>query len=133
MEDQPPYALSLEVLAFTGDYLSLSLDLPADVLQQLGKNHIIQLDVALHTEKPLAIYCRLNLLQGPNTEQVLRQIRSPGYSEAQDSTVEYDLAYADLADRPVEKVWLDLIFEEPYMNAVTIRDIALTRYPRAEI
>jgi len=30
-------------------------------------------------------------------------------------------------------VWLDLIFESPEMNQVTIRDLTFCRYPRAEI
>ena len=130
--DNAPFGLRLEVMAFTGSYLSLSLDLPADILDGLGKNHVIQLETAFQTEIPLTVYGRLNLVQGPNTEQVLRELRVLDGATSDYSIGEYDLAYADLSDRPVEKVWLDLIFTSPYMNAVTIRDIALARYPRAE-
>ena len=131
--DQAAYGLKLEVMAFTGSYLSLSLDLPVDVLDRLGRNHILRLETALQTEKALTIYGRLNVVQGPNTEQILHEIREPEHASGEYSVTEYDLAYADLSDRPVEKVWLDLIFSSPYMNAVTIRDVAFARYPRAEM
>ena len=47
--------------------------------------------------------------------------------------VEFDLAYTKLNEKRVERIWLDLIFEGPEMNQVTIRDLTLSRYPRAEL
>ena len=44
-----------------------------------------------------------------------------------------DLGYAELSARSVEKAWLDLIFEAPFMNAVGLRDVILSRHPRAQI
>ncbi|MDO7631792.1 MAG: DUF6478 family protein, partial [Loktanella sp.] len=47
--------------------------------------------------------------------------------------VEFDLGYSDINEKRVERMWLDLIFESPEMNQVTIRDLTFCRYPRAEI
>lgn len=132
-EEKAPFELRLEVMAFSGSYLSLSLDLPGDVLQGLGSEHVLRFEIGLRAEAPITVYGRLNLVQGPNTEQVLHQLGDPVSKEMGRHVVEYDLAYADLSDRPVEKVWLDLIFAEPYMNAVTVSDMVLSRYPRAEL
>ena len=47
--------------------------------------------------------------------------------------MEFDLAYCDLNEKRIEKAWLDLIFEGPAMNQITLRDVTMCRYPRAEI
>ena len=47
--------------------------------------------------------------------------------------VEFDLAYTKLNEKRVEAMWIDLIFEGPEMNQVTIRDITFSRHPRAEL
>ncbi|MFN3527036.1 MAG: DUF6478 family protein [Paracoccus sp. (in: a-proteobacteria)] len=33
----------------------------------------------------------------------------------------------------MEKAWVDVIFESPAMNAVALRDIVLSRHPRAQM
>lgn len=128
-----PFGIRLETLSFAGEYLSLSLELPASVKDWLGKSHVLRLDLNIQSESWVEIYGRLNMAQGPNTEQVLRKIDSPGSDNPSYKTIEFDLAYADLAERPIEKVWLDLIFTSPYMNAVDLNDMMLSRYPRAEV
>jgi hypothetical protein len=47
--------------------------------------------------------------------------------------VEFDLAYTKLNEKRVEAMWVDLIFEGPQMNQVTIRDMTFSRNPRAEL
>ena len=36
-------------------------------------------------------------------------------------------------EKRVEKLWIDLIFERPEMNEVILRDVTLSRRPRAEL
>jgi hypothetical protein len=36
-------------------------------------------------------------------------------------------------EKRVERIWLDLIFEGPEMNQVTLRDLTFSRRPRAEL
>jgi hypothetical protein len=75
------------------------------------------------------VFARLNIKHGPNTEQILTELSL--YND--DVIAEFDLAYAEINEQRVERMWLDLIFEGPAMNQVTIRDITFCRYPRAEL
>ena len=47
--------------------------------------------------------------------------------------MEFDLAYTRIDDRRVERIWVDLIFEGPEMNQIILRDVTVTRRPRAEL
>lgn len=131
--DLAPFGLRLEVMGFTGSYLSISVDLPDHALDQLGKSHVLRLETVLQAERPITVYGRINLSQGPNTAQILRQLGDPIQDYACQRRMEFDLAYADLSDRRPEKAWLDLIFEAPHMNAVMVSDLVMSRHPRAEI
>ncbi|MBU3030329.1 hypothetical protein KNW02_09375 [Paracoccus sp. XHP0099] len=131
--DLAPYALTLEMMGFSGSYLSLALALPADLNPDLGRHHVIRLDATLHSERSIVVYGRLNIAQGPNTETILRQLGHPIDGRECRRTVEFDLGFAELSQRPVDKVWLDLIFEAPRMNAVTVTEAMLSRHPRAEM
>ena len=46
--------------------------------------------------------------------------------------VEFDLAYSKINEKRVERAWIDLIFENPQMSQVTIRDLTMSRRPRTE-
>ena len=127
--DLAPYGLWLDVFQFDGSFLSLVIDLPASACEGLKKRHLIRVDALVNLEKPLEILARLNIRHGPNTEQIVRELPK----DAKDSFVEFDLAYTNLNEKRVDKMWLDLIFEGPQMNQVTLRDITFSRYPRAEL
>ena len=83
----------------------------------------------IEAEKPLEVFVRLNIKHGPNTEQVVREIPL----NQEEAMVEFDLAYTKLNEKRVDAIWIDLIFEGPEMNQVTLRDLTFSRYPRAEI
>lgn len=127
--DLAPYGLRIDVFRFDGSFLSLVLDLPMAGLQGLGAGHVVRLDAAVEAERPLEIFARLNLRHGPNTDEIVRELPK-GTAEA---TVEFDLGYTRLTDRQVEAAWLDLIFEGPRMNQVVVRDLTLSRRPRAAL
>ncbi len=127
--DLAPYGLRLDVFRFDGSFLSLVLDVPEEACQGLKKRHLIRLDTIVEMEKPLEIFARLNVKHGPNTEQIVREL--PLHQD--DISIEFDLAYTKLNEKRVERMWIDLIFEGPEMNQITIRDITLSRYPRAEL
>lgn len=131
--DLSEYGLALEVMGFAGSFLSFSLTLPPDALADLGGHHIVRLDATLQAERPITVYARLNVQQGPNTENLLRKMGDPIQGRHCDRTVEFDLGYSQLSSRTVDKVWLDLIFEAPFMNAVVLRDVILSRHLRAQI
>ena len=128
-EDLAPYGLRLDVFRFDGSFLSLVLDLPPDAVHGMTRRHIVRIAVIVEIEKPLEIFARLNIQHGPNTETMVQELpRRPG-----EAIVEFDLAYSDLNEKRIQKAWLDLIFEGPEMNQITLRDVTLCRYMRADI
>lgn len=127
--DLAPFGFRMDVFRFDGSFLSLALDLPHDVTQGLKLRHIVRLDIIVEMEKPLEIFARLNIKHGPNVEQIVRELPLGN----QDVAVEFDLAYTKINEKRVEKLWVDLIFEGPEMNQIILRDVTLSRRPRAEI
>ena len=128
-QDIAPFALRMDVFRFDGSFLSLVLDLPETACQGLKKRHLVRLDALVDMEKPLEIFARLNIKHGPNTEQIVREL--PLHDK--EVFVEFDLAYTKLNEKRVDRMWLDLIFEGPQMNQITLRNITFSRYPRAEL
>lgn len=126
--DLAPFGLRMDVFRFDGSFLSLAIDLPPEAVQGLQRRHLVRVDTIVEMEKPLEIFARLNIKHGPNVEQVVREL--PLSSE--DVAVDFDLAYTKLNEKRVEKMWLDLIFEGPEMNQIILRDVAMSRRPRAE-
>ncbi len=127
--DRAPYGVRLDVFRFDGSFLSLVVNPPPESVAGLKKRHVIRLAVAVETEKPLELFGRLNVRHGPNTEQLVREFPMDG-TEMQ---VEFDLGFSDLNEKRIERMWIDLIFEDPAMNQILIRDLAVTRRPRAEM
>lgn len=127
--DLAPYGLRMDVFAFDGSFLSLVVDLPVEAVQGLQRRHLIRLDTIVELEKPLEIFARLNIRHGPNTEQLVREVP---LREA-DIMVEFDLAYSKLNEKRLERAWVDLIFENPQMSQVVLRDLTFSRRPRADL
>ena len=128
-EDLAPFGLRLDVFRFSGSFLSLVIQLPPDSVNGLKRRHLIRLSALIACEQPLEIFARLNIRHGPNTEQLVREF--PFGDRLVE--IDFDLAYSNLNEKRVENAWLDLIFESPEMNMIDIRDIALSRRPRAEV
>lgn len=128
-EDLAPFGLRLDVFNFDGSFLSLVLDLPPEAASGLKRAHILRVNSILELEKPLEVFIRLNIRHGPNTEQIVREM--PLNSD--DKSVEFDLAYTNLNEKRIDKVWIDVIFENPQMNQVTLRDLTFSRRPRAQL
>jgi hypothetical protein len=127
--DLAPFGLRMDVFRFDGSFLSLVVDLPAQAVAGLQRRHLMRLTARIEMEKPIEIFARLNIRHGPNTEQIVRSLPL----HAPDVMVEFDLAYSSMNEKRVEKAWVDLIFEGPEMNQVTLRDLTFSRRPRAEL
>ncbi|WP_424985619.1 DUF6478 family protein [Microbulbifer sp. S227A] len=129
VQDLAPFGLRMDVFRFDGSFLSLAIDLPGAAAERLHRDHILRVETILEVESPLGIYARLNIQNGPNTEQISRKLA------AQDSAarVDFDLAGTRLNERRIEKIWLDLIFETPEMNQVILRDLTFARHRRAAL
>ncbi|MDP4033103.1 MAG: DUF6478 family protein [Pseudorhodobacter sp.] len=127
--DLAPFGFRMDVFHFDGSFLSLVLDLPAAATEGLKLKHLIRLDAVVEMEKPLEIFARLNIKHGPNVEQIVREL--PLADE--EVMVEFDLAYTKLNEKRVDRMWVDLIFEGPEMNQIILRDVTLSRRPRASL
>lgn len=128
-EDLAPYGLRMDVFSFDGSFLSLVVDLPQAAVEGLQKSHLVRLDTIVEMEKPLEIFARLNIKHGPNTEQLVRELPL----DEVNCMVEFDLAYTKLNEKRIERAWVDLIFENPQMSQVTLRDLTFSRNPRADL
>ena len=128
-DDLAPFGLRMDVFRFDGNFLSLVLDLPDGAVNGLRKRHLVRMTTIVDLEQPLEIFARLNVRHGPNTEQLVRELQIIDGR----SMVEFDLAYSNLNEKRVERAWVDLIFEGPQMNQITLRDITFSRRPRAEL
>lgn len=126
------YGLQIEMMGAFCGFLSLALDLPGDGLEGLGPDRVLHLDAVMDAERPITLYARINLVQGPNTETMLRQLGHPVEGPGARRQADFDLAYAGLANRPVDRAWLDLIFEAPRRNAVILDDLLVSRRRRAQ-
>lgn len=121
-----PFALRLATAGFGGSFLSLAIDLPEALVLGLHPRHIIGCTVDAGVGQVCRIYARLNLRQGPNTGQMLREVPPP------QRMAEFDLAYAGLEAGQPEAAWVDLIFESPGETVIDVADVIFSRRPRAE-
>lgn len=128
-KDLAACGLSIEVFGFEGSFLSLSVELPPEAAQGLTKQHLMRVDALIEPEHALEVFARLNIQHGPNSEQVLRKLdlTAPSIS------IDFDLAHLPLNERRIEKIWLDLIFDDPAMNRVVLRDLTFCRHHRADL
>jgi hypothetical protein len=127
--DLAPFGVRLEIFGFEGSFLSLALDAPPDALAGLSKRNVLVVEAILQSERPINVYARLNIRHGPNVASQLAHL--PRETEA--TRAEFDLAYTDINDRRLEQMWVDLIFEDPAMNEVVLRDVTFSRIFRADL
>lgn len=124
-----PFGLAIEVFGFRGSFLSLAASLPGDAVQGLKARHLIRLDAVIEADRPVKGFARLNIKHGPNTAQLVSELPQDG----SEKLAEFDLAYAGLDDSRIERAWLDLIFNDAGMTCITLRDVVVSRRPRAEL
>ena len=86
------------------------------------------MDTSVYVENPKPIFGRLNLVHGPNTEQMVQEFSSGPTCEA-----EFDLGFSEINEARIESGWVELILENPGFNQITIRDLTLGRRQRAEL
>lgn len=127
--DLSPFSLAVEVFGFEGSFLSLSIELPQEAVQGLTRQHLIRVDCHIEAERPQELFARLNIRHGPNAEQVLRKLDPTGPS----NSVDFDLAHLPLNERRMDKVWLDIILDNPRMNRIVLQDLTVCRHHRADL
>lgn len=128
-EDRAPYGLAIDVFGFHGSFLSLALTLPPAGIEGLKARHLVRAEMVIDCDRPVKAYARLNVKHGPNLAQPVSSLPEQG----RDKLAEFDLAHVDLNDRRIERAWLDLILNDAAMTRVVIRDVVVSRRPRAEL
>lgn len=128
-KDLAPFSLAIEAFDFQGSFLSLSVELPTEAAVNLTRQHLMRVHTMIECERPTIVFARLNIQHGPNSEQVLRELDL----SAAEIAVDFDIAHLDLNERRIEKLWLDLIIDQPAMNRVVLRDLTFCRYHRADL
>ena len=114
-------------------------EIAADVYEKMSllanKADLYDVKKALATKKALSFipFLEEKLLNSDNKLLTATKIAVAGNVIDLAAAVEFDLAYTRFNETRVEQVWLDLFFESPSMNRVEIRDITLSRHPRAEL
>ena len=124
-----PYGVALELFQFDGSFLSLAIDLPDSLCGTFAKDKLIGLSGAIFAERATGFTVRLNIKHGPNTEQLI-QAHDLNWSNI---GVEFDLEHLKINVNRVEKIWLDLVFETPNFNRISLTDLAFSKRPRGEI
>lgn len=127
--DLAPFGLRMDVFRFDGSFLSLVIELPNSSVEGLKRKHLVRMTTVVEMEKPLEIFARLNVQHGPNKEQIVRELPL----DQGEVVVEFDLAYTKMNEKRVDRMWVDLVFENPEMSQVILRDVNFSRRPRAEV
>ena len=127
--DRAPFGLALDVFGFRGSFLSLAVTLPEAAVTGLKARHLIRVEAVVEGDRPVRLFARLNIKHGPNVEQLVSTLPTDG----REKLAEFDLAYARIDEQRVERAWLDLIFNDAAMTQVTLRDLVVSRRPRAEL
>ena len=125
--DLAAYALVLDVLQFSGSFLSLAVDLPHRALHDMGRDDVLRIMLDFQQEKPVAFSLRLNLRIGPNTVQSTRSSMGVGTSE-----VDFAVSDMDLPSGTIDAAWVDLLWEHPAFNQFVVRDLTVCRYALAQ-
>jgi hypothetical protein len=127
--DRAPYGLTIDVFGFRGSFLSLAMNLPEAGVSGLKSRHLLRAELVMETDRPIRAFARLNIKHGPNLAQLVSDLSSDG----RERVAEFDLAYGDIHDSRVERAWLDLIFNDVAMTNIILRDVVISRRPRAEL
>ncbi|OYX18744.1 MAG: hypothetical protein B7Z04_11470 [Rhodobacterales bacterium 32-66-9] len=107
-EDRAPYGLAIE---------------------GLKARHLVRAELAIDSDRPVKAFTRLNIKHGPNLAQPVSALPEQG----RDKLAEFDLAYADLNEQRIERAWIDLILNDVAFTRIVIRDVVVSRRPRAEL
>ena len=123
------FGLALDALNFDGTFLSIALRLPQGLIAGLGHRHVLCAALALESERPCPVLVSLNIEHGPNVEKSVIELAAGDGARL----AEFDLAHVRFDEKRVSKVWIDLFFTQAAMNRVVVRDMLISRRPRAEL
>lgn len=126
---QTRYGLSLEAFDLSGSFLSFAIALPPEEAPHTRREDLIRLNYDLALDRRVEVFARLNLRHGPNVEQIVREVDLG----SRESYVEFDLFYTKYEPEFGKGIWIDLIFQTPTFNVITLYDLTVIRRPRMSL
>lgn len=119
-------SIVLTIYQFDGSYLSVVKALPRSQLSRCRPGRKLQLSFDASSTRPLTVFCRMNAATSEATEtrHEMLVIHKGGRS------AEFDLAGLGLDLHELQSVWLDVIFSEPQMTEVVLKNINLEAVSR---
>ena len=99
--DRAAWGLAVDVFGFRGSFLSLALNLPEAAVAGLNSRHLVRVDLVMDSDRPVKAYARLNIKHGPNLAQPVTGLPPDG----REKVVEFDLAYAGIHEKRIERAW----------------------------
>ena len=125
----PPHGVGIAATGFRGSFLSLAITLPGAGHRAIARDQLLRCDVEIAGDAAAQIYARLNVQNGPDRVEAIRHVPTARGSLA----VTFDLACMDFSPVRVERIWLDLIFNDLGTGRVLIGDLLLSRQRRAAL
>jgi len=122
-------ALTLKIGEFAGSFVSLAMALPDYGVRDLSRNDLVRIALRSEAQTPFKAYARLNLRQGPNTEQMVRMIDIG----TGDSFAEFDIFYSEFDPARATDAWIDLIFNDLEGLEFSLFDPVILRRVRASL
>lgn len=123
-----PYGLQTDILGFDGSYLAFSVTLPAAVGTGLKENEMLKVDLRCRSEHSIPSYLRLSAKDGPNVKTLSKEVKADGHS----ARINFDPLEL-LPSESNEKIWIDLIFNQPTYNGLKIEEFTIHRTFKAEM
>lgn len=125
----PAFAVTLKVSDFGGGFLSLSVDLPADIITGLSNSNLVHVEICAEMAGVQRVYGQLNIENGPNIERLPLELAQTGETFAGG----FDLHNVPFNIHTTKKLWVDISFDIETACDVTLRDLAIYRRRRASI
>lgn len=132
-DDPANFAIAIETFCFTGSFLSLAIPLPPEACTGLGRSHVLRVALDLDLERRIGIAVRLNIRNGPNTDQLQEPLEGLETGGPNRQLAEFDLADTEIDETRIESAWIDLLLIDPAATATVLREMVVSRHPRAEI
>ena len=114
-------SLVLTTYQFLGTYVSLAAGMPAATVASLGPGSRIDVKMKITSTRPLTTFLRLNL-DLPEGRELLHETL---VIDRSDKHARFDLAGARGSVDSARNAWLDIIFSDPSMSEIAIKDLQL--------
>ncbi|MEM7744514.1 MAG: DUF6478 family protein [Pseudomonadota bacterium] len=111
----------LVIYQFDGSYLSIAAALTQAQRKLLGPGRLFDVKLEVETTRPLTVFLRLNIQAGEDGQTLYETI----VVDSGERAVSFDLDGVRLAFHKIDSLWLDVIFSEPEMTEITVREVDL--------